>query len=114
MCDQSMPILSSCKHYFGLAVIVAILTSCGGADTGNTGQSVTPTPTPDVRDLLVAKRATWYPIKSTGDTPSEQFSHRFYHAYPLDVENPDITQIIFIVHGASGSQGDYKESAAEK
>ena len=109
-----MPILSSCKHYFGLAVIVAILTSCGGADTGNTGQSVTPTPTPDVRDLLAARRSSWYAIKSTGNTLSERFSHFFYHAYPLDVVNPDITQIIIIVHGASGSQGDYKESAAEK
>ena len=82
----------SCRGVFGLAVIVAILTSCGGSD-------------PD--DLLAAKRSTWYPIKSTGDTPSERFSHFFHHAYPLDVENPNITQIIYVVHGASGSQGDY-------
>ncbi len=109
-----MPILSSCKHYFGRAVIVAILTSCGASDSGSAGQSEISTPTPDARDLLAARRSSWYAIKSTGNTLSERFSHFFYHAYPLDVVNPDITQIIFIVHGASGSQGDHKESAAEK
>lgn len=109
-----MSILFSCIHYIGLAVIVAILASCGDSDTGSAGQSEISTPTPDVSDLLAARRSSWYAIKSTGNTLSERFSHFFYHAYPLDVVNPDITQIIFIVHGASGSQGDYKESAAEK
>ena len=58
-------------------------------------------------EVAAAKLTSWYPIKSTGDTPAEQYSHFFYHAFPLDVENPDITQIIFVVHGASASRGDY-------
>ena len=101
-----MTIRSSFKNYFYLMAVVAVLTSCASSGPGGGEHSVKPPP-PTSSDLVATKGSTWYPIKSTGDTSSGQFSHRFYHAYPLDVENPDITQIIFVVHGASGSQGDY-------